>query len=321
MPYIVECFESIREQSFGDFELLICDNASTDGTEEVSRELARADSRVRYLRVDSDSGASANFNHCFVGTKGALFTWVASDDRFLPRYLERTVDHLREHAEDAMCVPAVRFIDEDGIVSGMLSQPVSLSSPRVDQRLKSYLDRRSWFMVYGLARREALEQTALFPQRFGPDVILVWEMLLRFRIGTIPETLLDYRRYRVKEAQAVWRGLQPEGEGRVPRWLHLGLFKDLLESCDRDGVDPAARVAGRRALVRWLASLSFRDLVVDDLRDELRRPGRARNPLYDAALLASMTLLRPGRALRNARRQPMMQILGQAGDRTRSSAP
>ena len=321
IPYIVECLDSICRQSFADFELLVCDNASTDGTEEIVRELVRADSRVRYLRVDPDSGASSNFNRCFSGTEGELFTWVASDDRFLPRYLEETVGYLRTHLDHAMCVPAVRFIDEDGVASGVLSQPVDLSSPSVNQRLKSYLDRRSWFMVYGLARREALQKTALFPQRFGPDVILVWEMLLRFRIGTLPETLLEYRRYRLKETEAVWRGLQPEGEGRVPRWLHLGLFKDLLESCDRDGVDLAARVAGRRALVRWLASTPFRDLVVDDLRDEFRRPGRARNPLYDVALLASMTLLRPGRALRNARRQPMAQILGQAGDRRRSSVP
>ncbi|MGD0287022.1 MAG: glycosyltransferase family 2 protein [Acidimicrobiales bacterium] len=321
MPYIVECLDSIREQSFGDFELLICDNASTDGTEEVSRELARADSRVRYLRVDSDSGASANFNRCFAGTTGALFTWVASDDRFLPRYLEQTVNHLREHAEYAMCIPAVRFIDEASVASDVVFQPVALSSPLLKLRLKSYLDRRSWFMVYGLVRREALETTGLFPQRFGPDVILVWEVLLRFRVGTLPETLLEYRRYRVKEAEVVWRGLQPEGAGRAPGWLHLGLFKDLLESCDRDGVDPAARVAGRRALFRWLASTPFRDLVVDDLRDELRRTSRAKNPVYDAALLASMALLRPGRAIRNARRQPIMQILGQGGGRRRSSAP
>jgi glycosyltransferase involved in cell wall biosynthesis len=321
MPYIVECLDSIRQQSFGDFELLVCDNASTDGTEEVVRELALTDSRVRYLRVDSDSGASANFNRCFVGTRGALFTWVASDDRFLPRYLEQTFDGLREHTEHAMCIPAVRFIDEASLATGVFCQPVALGSPIVKVRLRSYLDRRSWFMVYGLVRREALETTGLFPQRFGPDVILVWEMLLRFRIGTLAETLLEYRRYQVKDAGAVWRGLQPAGAGRAPGWLHLGLFKDLLESCDRDGVDPAARVAGRRALFRWLASTPFRDLVVDDLRDELRRTSRAKNPVYDAALLASMALLRPGRAIRNARRQPIMQILGQGGGRRRSSVP
>jgi glycosyltransferase involved in cell wall biosynthesis len=321
MPYMVECLESIRQQSYGDFELLVCDNASNDGTEEVARELVRADSRVRYLRVESNSGASANFNRCLAGTSGGLFTWVASDDRFLPGYLERSVGHLEMHPEHAMCVPAVRFIDEASVAIGVFSQPFALSSPMVKVRLGSYLDRRSWFMVYGLARREALEMTGLFPQRFGPDVILVWEMLLRFSIGTLPETLLEYRRYKVKEAGAVWRGIQPEDAGTVPRWLHLGLFKDLLESCDRGDLDPSVRLAGRRALFHWLVSTPFRDLLVDDLRDELRRVREARNPLYDAALLATMALLRPGRAIQNARRRPMKEILGRDDDWNRSSTP
>jgi len=321
MPYIVESLDSICCQSFGDFELLVCDNASSDGTEEVARELVRADSRVRYLRVESDSGASANFNRCFEGTRGPLFTWAASDDRFLPRFLEQSVEHLDVHTDHAMCVPAVRFIDETGKALGVVNQPAALSSPVLNVRLKSYLDRRSWFMVYGLARREALETTGLFPQRFGPDVILIWEMLLRYRIGTLPEALLEYRRYKVKEVGAVWRGIQPEGAGPVPRWLHLGLFKDLLETCDREEIDPVSRVAGRRALFHWLVSTPFRDLVVDDARDELRRAPRTRNRVHDAALLASMALLRPGRAIRNARRLPIRQILGLEDYRRRSSAP
>src|ERR1039458_4283842 len=109
MPYLAEPLQSVCRQSFSDFELLICDNASTDGTEEVARELVRADARVRYLRVESDAGASANFNRCVAETRGELFSWAASDDRFLPSYLERSVAALRAHREHVMCVPAVGF--------------------------------------------------------------------------------------------------------------------------------------------------------------------------------------------------------------------
>ncbi len=314
MPYFVECLASICRQSFGDFELVICDNASTDDTEQAARELACADSRVRYLRLESDSGASANFNRCLKETSGGLFSWAASDDRLLPSYLEQCVAHLDAHPDYAMCVPGVRFIDEAGLTLGSVQQPTALSAPEVRARLSAYLDRRSWFMVYGLARREALVRTSLFPPRFGSDVIFIWEMLLRFRIGTMAETLVEYRRYKLKEAEVVWRGIQPEGAGGAPRWLHVELFKDLLERCDRADLDPMTRAAGRRALLRWLTSTPFRDLVVDDLRDELRRTSRKRNPIYDTALLMSMALLRPGRAIRNARRQPIPQILRQGGD-------
>lgn len=321
MPYLAEAVESICQQSFADFELFICDNASTDGTEDLARELVRTDRRVRYLRVESNAGASASFNRCVAETEGRLFTWAASDDRFLPRYLEECVAMLHAHPEHAMCVPAVGFIDESGRRNDELRQPVALSSPDVAVRLRSYLDRRSWYMVYGLARRDALERTGLFPQRFGPDVILVWELLLRFRIGTLDETLLEYRRYREKRADAVWRGIQPEGSGAPPRWLHVGLFGDLLECCDRTDLDPAVRAAGRRALLRWLTSTSLRDLVVDDLRDEIRRPRARPNPAYDALLLSSMALLRPGRVLRNVRRQSMMWTLGRHADHDSSLTP
>ena len=217
MPYIVECLDSIRRQSFGDFDLLVCDNASTDGTEEVAREVVRADPRVRLSESLTWTPARAPISIAVSQGRTGAITWVASDDRFLPRYLEQTVDDLKAHPNHAMCVPAVKFIDEAGLVSSVLRQPVDLSSSNVEVRLRSYLDRRSWFMVYGLVRREALETTGLFPQRFGPDVILVWEMLLRFRIGTLPETLLEYRRYRVKDAGTVWCGIQPEGAGRASR--------------------------------------------------------------------------------------------------------
>lgn len=314
MPYLSECLESICQQSFSDFELLICDNASTDDTEQTARELARGDPRVHYVRVEADSGASANFNRCFNSTSSPLFTWVASDDRLLPSYLERCVGYLEAHREFAMCVPDVRFIDEAGLIRGLIEQPRLLSSPLVSARLRSYLDRRSWYMVYGVARREALSQTSLFSPRFGSDVILLWEMLLRFRIGTLAETLLEYRRYQVKDAEDVWRGIQPEGAGRAPRWLHVGLFKDLLAYCSRDDLDPDTRTAGRRALLWWLTSWAFRDLLVDDLRNELRRTDRQRNRIYDTALLTSMAVLRPTRAIRNARRQSVFQILRRGGD-------
>ncbi len=310
MPYLIESLNSILMQTYTDFELLICDNASTDETEEFARELVRSDSRVRYLRIESDSGASANFNRCVAETRGGLFTWAASDDRYLPSYLEECIAHLATHDDHMMCVPAIRFIDESGLVVGELRQPVDIGSPNAASRLRAYLDRRSWYMAYGVACRDALVRTGLLPQDFGPDVILIWEMLLRFRIGTLPEALVEYRRYRVKEAGAVWRTIQPEGSQSVPRWLHVSMLRNLLACCEREDLEPTERAAGRRALLRWLASTPLRDLVVDDLREELRRPDRRPNPIFEGMLLAAMAALRPGRAVRVIRRRPIRQVLG-----------
>src|SRR5437588_11637496 len=59
---IREAVMSLLAQTFTDFELLIGDNASTDGTEEICRELAASDTRIRYVRHSENLGPTANFD-------------------------------------------------------------------------------------------------------------------------------------------------------------------------------------------------------------------------------------------------------------------
>ena len=56
---------SVIEQTLDDIELIVSDNASTDNTQEVCERLARADSRIRYSRSETNLGAAVNFNRVF----------------------------------------------------------------------------------------------------------------------------------------------------------------------------------------------------------------------------------------------------------------
>lgn len=67
-------------QTSGEFELLISDNASTDDTESVAREYARADPRVRYVRQPTNLGAIGNFCYVLERSDGPYFSWLAGDD-------------------------------------------------------------------------------------------------------------------------------------------------------------------------------------------------------------------------------------------------
>ena len=60
--YLAEALDSLLRQSFGDFELLISDNASTDRTQEICRAYAARDARIRYVRQDRNIGAGPNHN-------------------------------------------------------------------------------------------------------------------------------------------------------------------------------------------------------------------------------------------------------------------
>jgi len=86
---------SALEQSFGDFECLIVDNASTDKT--VDRVLAIEDPRVRLLRNPSNCGPIANHNRCIAHARGTLIQFLHSDDRLLPDCLERLVPAFSDH--------------------------------------------------------------------------------------------------------------------------------------------------------------------------------------------------------------------------------
>ncbi|MFA5300916.1 MAG: glycosyltransferase family 2 protein [Lutibacter sp.] len=80
--FIREALDSLLAQTFTDFELIISDNASTDGTEAICREYAVCDSRIRYVRQSENRGACYNFQFVLDEAKGEYFMWAAADDKW-----------------------------------------------------------------------------------------------------------------------------------------------------------------------------------------------------------------------------------------------
>ena len=80
--YLAESIEALLGQSYQDFELIISDNASTDGTDGISRRYAKQDSRVRYIRHQRNIGLAPNHNFVFRQSRGEFFKWAASDDLY-----------------------------------------------------------------------------------------------------------------------------------------------------------------------------------------------------------------------------------------------
>src|SRR5947208_2594281 len=81
-PFLARSITSLLAQQDADFELVIADNASTDGTEEICREFARTDPRVRYLRRDTNVGVIENHNRIVHETTGEFFSFAAADDEY-----------------------------------------------------------------------------------------------------------------------------------------------------------------------------------------------------------------------------------------------
>src|SRR5438270_1690210 len=89
--FLSEAIESILAQTYGDFELVISDNASTDATAEICRSYAQRDARIRYIRQEKNIGANSNYNGVFRRSSGEYFKWAAHDDVLAPEFIYECV--------------------------------------------------------------------------------------------------------------------------------------------------------------------------------------------------------------------------------------
>jgi glycosyltransferase involved in cell wall biosynthesis len=199
--YLEESLGSLLAQTFEDFELIISDNGSTDGTNELCRHYAAKDERIRYVRSRRNFGVIHNFNQTFRLSSGQYFKWAASDDICGPDYLRKAVQVLDEDPSVVLVWARTVGIDEQGNripgVMGVsdLNSRVSVYSPDPVIRFRRLM-RHMWWVngpFYGVIRAETLEKTALHPVHMSGDQILLTELSLLGRFYEIPEEIFFSR--------------------------------------------------------------------------------------------------------------------------------
>ena len=192
--------ERLLGQTYGDFVLLIADNASTDGTQELCRQAAAEDARVRYVRHEENRGALGNFNFVAEQARSPLFRFASHDDLVDPTMLERCVEAQRAEPDAVLWFPRAVEIDEEGVVLGSFDDSLQLLSPYPHRRLRTFLDRyENSNCLFGLMRTDALTSTRLMGDFLSADVVLLAEIALRGRFIEVPERLFQ-RRWRQRSA-------------------------------------------------------------------------------------------------------------------------
>ena len=94
--YIEASIESVRHQTYENWELIIVDDCSTDNTDEVVRPFL-TDGRIRYLKNEQNSGAAISRNRALREAKGRWIAFLDSDDLWLPEKLEKQVSFMEEN--------------------------------------------------------------------------------------------------------------------------------------------------------------------------------------------------------------------------------
>ena len=111
---IARCIDSVLEQTYQDFEILLIDDGSTDGGGEICKTYADKDNRVRYIKKEN-GGVSTARNRGIDEAKGKYLSFIDSDDWFEPVTLDRLVTTAEKHNAD-MVIPRTRmyFCKPDG---------------------------------------------------------------------------------------------------------------------------------------------------------------------------------------------------------------
>jgi len=111
-PFLAECLDSILAQDFGDYELLLSDDGSTDGSAAVIERYARRDGRIRWWRNPRNLGIGGNFNACLKSAQGRYIKYVLQDDKLIdPSVVRRMVAVLESDPSVTLVVSAAQLID------------------------------------------------------------------------------------------------------------------------------------------------------------------------------------------------------------------
>ena len=110
--YIADSIQSVLSQTYKNFNLIVCDNCSTDRTEEIVRNIK--DPRLRYERNNKNLGLVGNHNRCLELADGEYVHFLHYDDIMLPDNLALKVSLLEEHPKVGLVHSDVLFMDKDG---------------------------------------------------------------------------------------------------------------------------------------------------------------------------------------------------------------
>jgi glycosyltransferase involved in cell wall biosynthesis len=210
--YLAEALDGLLGQTYTDFELVISDNASTDGTAEICRRYAERDPRIRYVRQPANVGAVPNHNLLLPLARGRYFKWVGHDDLYEPRLLERVVEAIEAHPEAVLVNVWDGVVDEEGHRT-VVRYPLDTANPSPHLRFRSVLRANGGNDFYGLFRTASLRRVRPLGSYLHSDRAYMGELTMNGPFHQVPEVLF-YRR---------------EHENRTS---HAGLAREVVAKLD-----------------------------------------------------------------------------------------
>jgi len=195
--YVRECIQSVLDQTFQDFEIIITDDCSTDRTVEIIESFK--DPRISFFQHSTNKGVSVTANDCLMHASGKYVAWLSTDDAWYPEKLAVQVGYLEQHPYIATIFGKVEWVDEFG-------NPMDEQFPYLHVYDVENRNRHEWlrqFFMIGnclslpssLVRRECFSEVGMFDPVFAgvPDLDLWVRICLKYDIMIMDQKLIRNR--------------------------------------------------------------------------------------------------------------------------------
>lgn len=237
--YVAQSIESLLDQTYRDFELIISDNASTDETSRICQHYASIDRRIRYTRNDANIGNPRNFNRIAKLTTTPFLKWSTADDYWAPTFLERGMEIMLRDDSVALCYPQATLVDAEGANPTPYDDVLHLMEEDPAARFVRLLTTiKLAHQHLGIIRMEKLRRTRLLDKHVGSDINLLAELALYGKFFELPARLF-FRRFH-KDSGSWKRGdkeheahrYHAAGTKRIwSKWpQHFGFFSAVMRS-------------------------------------------------------------------------------------------
>src|SRR5574344_1838564 len=186
-------------QTYQNIEIVICDNHSTDGTEELCKKYMKEDKRIKYFRHEKNEGITYNINYAYTKICGEYFVVVCDDDYIDNDYIEKSLTEFKKHPDYSFIAPTCKiYTENDEIVYNC--PKTKLDYNNVAKRLEEFIlsNRNYGFIIIGLMKTSILkeifeEEDIIIHNRFAEDWIVIVKFLIAVKCKMINTTHLRKR--------------------------------------------------------------------------------------------------------------------------------
>ena len=199
--FLERALTSLRSQDYENIQILISDNASTDGTGEIASRAALDDERISYSRTDENIGSAANFRRVAEMADGKYFMWAGGHDEWSENLISDSVGVLEANEDASIAIASSYWVNENG---------------ERDDRDTDYPDTRSmslvarFFTVFwgnmhpvlSVMRQSYLRRTLSIQSFAGADLVLLSDMVLMGDFVQAPNAWWHRRDVRTKETHS-----------------------------------------------------------------------------------------------------------------------